>query len=1306
MCFSGVEIKLNNRKAFVLLLVICFIFASNGNMNHFKYSRTGDRAINDDSSHLIRSSVSGNTPPLVSNLLITPANPKTTDDLTASYDYIDADGDPEGSSLVLWFKDGVAQPAYENLTIIPSFATKKGEAWNFSIEPSDSIDNGAMQTIPPVIIQNTPPIASFMVLAPGSPITTDNLVASWTYSDVDSDPQFAFSINWYKNGVLQSSLANLITVGAGNTTKGENWNYTLRVFDGTDWSIAYNSSMIQILNAAPIIPGSATFNKTINVLETDTLEIVYIYSDIDGDVEGSPTIYWYKNNASGSFYIPSKDNHTILYSFDTSDGDFWYYIIRVFDGQDYSTNYISDGVSINFANAIPTVSDLTITSGNHTTDELVASYVYYDLDNHQEAGTIVVWYLYRSGTIALQHDYNNTLTVPASATQKDDQWWFGVHPKDGLDFGAWMNSSAVTIFNAAPTVTGLTITSSPKTVDDLVASWTFIDDDPIDFQIVFSINWYKNGVLQSSLVNLTTVGAGNTIKGESWNYTLRVFDGTDWSINYSSPMIQILNAAPVTSNLILSPSNPSSTDDLTASYDYIDADSDPESSTKIIWFKDGVLQAALNGTFVVSSSYTGGGEHWYFQVQSFDGTDYGKWFTSPVVIIASVANTPPVAGNLTITPANPKTTDSLTASYDYFDADGDPEGSSLILWFKDGITQPAYENLTMIPSTATNRGEAWNFSIQPSDGIDNGAMQTIPSVIIENTLPVASSLVLTPTSPVTTDNLVGSWTFSDNDMSDTQVDYSIDWYKNGVLQPSLANLTTVGADNTTKGDSWNYTLRVFDGTDWSIIYSSPMIQILNAAPVTSNLIISPSSPSSIDDLTASYNYFDADSDPESGTEIIWFKNGVLQAALNDTLVVSSSYTADGENWNFQVLPFDGTDHGSWTTSPAVVIGSMGNDPPEIQDISFNSNNPTTIDDLEVFYVYYDSNSDPEGLTMVQWFTNGVEVTSNENQTTFSSDFFVKGDVIFVIITPYDGVDYGLSYNSSDFTGLITIINSIPVVTGIGFIFEHVGITPVNASRDFVIDDEPLRVDYTFEDVDTDPDESIIHWYRNGELQDQYTNLTTVPAESTSPGETWLVIIIPHDGVEAGSQVISINLTVESRPIIFDHGAELQKTEKGAYHLWVQTTDERRTISQVIFDVTVIELNYRGTWARFTTNGTPDIYTWENFNLLTILRELEGFDEADFADLIDTMVTVQITVYTEIIGYVITSSVSFNFTIEDIPITTTTTVTTFTTTTTEETSDTTSETTVTFTINVDFLSVLIGLSVALLVFQQKRRKKSF
>ncbi|MEM3731650.1 MAG: dockerin type I domain-containing protein [Candidatus Bathyarchaeia archaeon] len=103
-----------------------------------------------------------------------------------------------------------------------------------------------------------------------------------------------------------------------------------------------------------------------------------------------------------------------------------------------------------------------------------------------------------------------------------------------------------------------------------------------------------------------------------------------------------------------------------------------------------------------------------------------------VYIYAALAapNTPPEASNLKITPAFPRTTDDLVASYTYFDADGDPESGSEIRWYKNGVLQEAFNDLLVVPANATSEGEEWYFTVRPKDGKAFGELKTSPKVTI------------------------------------------------------------------------------------------------------------------------------------------------------------------------------------------------------------------------------------------------------------------------------------------------------------------------------------------------------------------------------------------------------------------------------------------------------------------------------------------------------------------------------------------------------------------------------------------------
>ncbi|MFX1533110.1 MAG: LamG-like jellyroll fold domain-containing protein [Promethearchaeota archaeon] len=327
----------------------------------------------------------------------------------------------------------------------------------------------------------------------------------------------------------------------------------------------------------------------------------------------------------------------------------------------------------------------------------------------------------------------------------------------------------------------------------------------------------------------------------------------------------------------------------------------------------------------------------------------------------------------------------------------------------------------------------------------------------------------------------------------------------------------------------------------------------NNAPSASNLALIPEPIHSNESLTLSYDYYDADGDGETTTEIRWYKNDVLQPALNDSSIVLASYLFKGDHWNVTVRPKDWKEFGDLQAVNTTILNTL----PQVTDVSLS-----------------------------------------------------------------------------------------PLHSSV-----HAKITPMEEDRVFILEDEGIKLDYIFFDADpTDLDQSTIYWYNNSIRQNQYTNLTTIPASKTTPGERWYAEILPSDGEGASPVIYSRNVTIESYPEIFGYGIEVQTTAEGYYTLWVNTTDVRNEIHEVDYVLTVEALNL--TLARFPIvafNGTSGLWVLENFNLLSYLGLEEDELHDIFVSLLNTPITVNVSI-TTIVTYA-----STDYTIErvlqfDFPIT--------------------------------------------------------
>ena len=149
------------------------------------------------------------------------------------------------------------------------------------------------------------------MIFPSNPTNITDLTAIYDYYDEDND-NLTFEIEWYKNDVNQTSLHNQLLVEAGNTTKGQEWYFNIRAYDGENYSDWYSSNVSTIINSAPTILGTPTFNQTNDLTQFDNLTILYEFNDVDNDPEDNTTydlyVKWYKwTNINGSEYQPQKD---------------------------------------------------------------------------------------------------------------------------------------------------------------------------------------------------------------------------------------------------------------------------------------------------------------------------------------------------------------------------------------------------------------------------------------------------------------------------------------------------------------------------------------------------------------------------------------------------------------------------------------------------------------------------------------------------------------------------------------------------------------------------------------------------------------------------------------------------------------------------------------------------------------------------------------------------------------------------------------------------------------------------------------
>jgi len=201
--------------------------------------------------------------------------------------------------------------------------------------------------------------------------------------------------------------------------------------------------MINPVNDPPVIelPETLSFPEDSSLVEDFTLYI----SDVDSGNEelelysgGGVEIEVEIVNLQVTFTAPENWFGSEMISFYASDGQYF----------DYDSLYVA-AVSVN---DLPWVEDLLIGPEDPAIDDpLVATYLYYDIENSPESGSIYNWY--RDGELVAE--LTGLLTVAPEYTGFLETWYFEITPSDGEDYGDLIQSNSLVISNSDPVLEGI-----------------------------------------------------------------------------------------------------------------------------------------------------------------------------------------------------------------------------------------------------------------------------------------------------------------------------------------------------------------------------------------------------------------------------------------------------------------------------------------------------------------------------------------------------------------------------------------------------------------------------------------------------------------------------------------------------------------------------------------------------------------------------------------------------------------------------------------------------------------------------------
>lgn len=468
----------------------------------------------------------------------------------------------------------------------------------------------------------------------------------------------------------------------------------MRVHDGKEYSRISNSNCVQIGsgNYLPEVRQPAVF--PIQPTTDDNLAVRYRYYDEEGqdEVIDQLRISWYRDGQ----LQPGLTNKAIISAAATIAGETWHAQIEVFDGESYSLPTDTDPVIITgAANRPPYVINPGIApAAAGSGDDLTIDYDFIDAGGDTDNSQIY-WFKWSPGMSEPQRQpqFDNEITIPASATSFGDVWYAVIVPNDGQLDGAIIKTPAVAIAQITPTDPPVAFNvqlapGHPGPNDDLWLNYLLFNPTP-ELTATVRITWTRNGQEDNALADRITIPSDATVSGENWCAFVTPYTAQQTGDSIASNCVTIQseyqNTIPVVIDASIEPSRPASSQDLILEYTFVNTDvQQSEVNTEIRWYKNRVLQPHYNGWTSVPSEDTNPGEQWYATVTPNDGISDGGLVQTPVVTI----NTPPTMDAPVLKPLAANIGDSLILEYTgYQDADNDPESptSPVIKWYRDDV---------------------------------------------------------------------------------------------------------------------------------------------------------------------------------------------------------------------------------------------------------------------------------------------------------------------------------------------------------------------------------------------------------------------------------------------------------------------------------------------------------------------------------------------------------------------------------------------------------------------------------------------
>ena len=302
------------------------------------YDRDGEGAGTPSSVSVIVNS--SNTPPVVSDVIITPGEPQTGDDLDVSWEFFDDDQDVVDQCTIEWIRNTVHETVYDGLDPLPASATTKDESWAVRVSCSDGEVFSEAVNSSAISINDTAPTVSAATLSPAQPSSSDDIILAWQGDDVDEDQVTEASIAWFKDAEEVPSLENMTTLSSSYTARGEEWYASVQAWADGKAGAPLLTSSVTILNSPPLASLLAISPTQPTAASDLTLDLTTM--DTDDDTVTIASVRWMRDG----FEISELAGETSAPARLLAPGQTWIVHVTLSDGMSTTSEFSSAEVVV------------------------------------------------------------------------------------------------------------------------------------------------------------------------------------------------------------------------------------------------------------------------------------------------------------------------------------------------------------------------------------------------------------------------------------------------------------------------------------------------------------------------------------------------------------------------------------------------------------------------------------------------------------------------------------------------------------------------------------------------------------------------------------------------------------------------------------------------------------------------------------------------------------------------------------------------------------------------------------------------